>query len=109
MEMQIDIPNPKHLLKPGMFAHVMVPVEQRRGVVTVPVMAVLDRQGPVVLAINGEGALEERRVKKGLATPERIEILEGLQEGDTVVAANAGQLKAGDRVTPKMMTAEASR
>lgn len=109
MEMQIDIPNPKYLLKPGMFAHVMVPVEQRRGVVTVPVMAVLDRQGPVVLAINGQGALEERHVKKGLTTPERIEILEGLQEGETVVAANAGQLKAGDRVTPKMMTAEASR
>ena len=63
----------------------------------------------VVLTINGEGALEERRVKRGLATPERVEIMEGLQEGETVVAANAGQLKAGDRVTPKMMTAEASR
>ncbi len=109
MEIQIDIPNAKRSLKPGMFAHVMVPVEQRRGVVTVPVMSVLDRQGPVVLAINGEGRLEERRVKKGLTTPERAEILEGLQEGETVVAANAGQLKAGDWVTPKMMTAEASR
>ena len=109
MEMQIDIPNPGHVVKPGMFAHVMVPVEQRRGVVTVPVMAVLDRQGPVVLAVNGEGKLEERRVKKGLATPDRIEIVEGIRDGEIVVAANASQLKAGDSVTPKMMIAEVAR
>src|SRR5690606_32859415 len=53
MEMEIDLPNPDLVLKPGMVAHVAIPVERRQRVLVLPTAAVVEREGkPVVYKIT---------------------------------------------------------
>ncbi|GAA4862688.1 efflux RND transporter periplasmic adaptor subunit [Paenibacillus vulneris] len=44
-----------------------------------------DKDQYYVMLQNGQGALEKREVKIGLETPDKTEIISGLNEGDTVV------------------------
>ena len=55
-----------------------------------------------VLVVDANGKLQTRRITLGLETPNRIEVLSGLQEDDLVVLGNRSQLKAGSAVTPKL-------
>ena len=85
---RIDLPNPNNQLKPGMFAQLELPTAAKGAVVTVPNSAVIDsgtRQ--IVLVQAREGRLEPRDVKLGARSDERIEVLDGVREGEQVVVA----------------------
>ena len=85
---RIELPNPELLLKPAMFAQVELPVTARGAVVTVPLSAVIDsgtRQS--VLIELGAGRFEPRAVRLGARSDLRVEIVEGVREGESVVVA----------------------
>jgi len=85
---RIDLPNPNNLLKPGMFAQLELPTAAKGNVVTIPNSAVIDsgtRQ--IVLVQVKEGRFEPRDVKLGARSDDRIEVLEGVREGEQVVVA----------------------
>ncbi len=85
---RVELANPQGLLKPGMFAQVELPVDARGAVLTVPTSAVIDsgtRQ--VVLVQKQEGRFEPRDVKLGARSDDRVEVLEGVSEGEMVVVA----------------------
>ena len=85
---RIDLPNPNNLLKPGMFAQLELPTAAKGAVVTIPNSAVIDsgtRQ--IVLVQAKEGRFEPRDVKLGARSDDRIEVLEGVREGEQVVVA----------------------
>ena len=85
---RIDLPNPNNQLKPGMFAQLELPTAAKGAVVTVPNSAVIDsgtRQ--IVLVQAMEGRFEPRDVKLGARSDERIEVLDGVREGEQVVVA----------------------
>ena len=85
---RVELANPGMLLKPAMFAQVELSVSSKGAVVTVPVSAVIDsgtRQ--IVLIEKGEGRFEPREVKLGARSDTRIEILDGVKEGERVVIA----------------------
>lgn len=85
---RIDLPNPNNQLKPGMFAQLELPTAAKGAVVTVPNSAVIDsgtRQ--IVLVQAKEGRFEPRDVKLGARSDERIEVLDGVREGEQVVVA----------------------
>ena len=85
---RIELPNPGQLLKPAMFAQVEVPVSAGRAVVTVPTSAVIDsgtRQ--IVIVELGEGQFEPRQVKLGARSDQRVEVIDGIKDGEVVVTA----------------------
>jgi hypothetical protein len=57
-----------------------------------------------VLLINKQNKLEERSVQMGIETPDQVEILSGLNEGDLVVIGNRSQLQPGIVVQPKIIS-----
>jgi RND family efflux transporter MFP subunit len=84
---RVALPNPRGDLKPGMFAdaRLAVPLGER---LSVPRSAVIDtgtRQ--VVYVETAPGTFTPRDVKLGSAAGDRREVLEGLREGEKVVAA----------------------
>jgi RND family efflux transporter MFP subunit len=100
METQVDIANPEQVLTPGMYAFVSLVLEQRTSVLTVPVQAVSRREdGAEVWIVTTQNRLEPRNVSIGLETPERVEILSGLQENELVVIGRRSQFKPGQSVT----------
>ena len=71
----------------------------------VPLTAITDRDGKTVVLAVDQGRLVFRPVKPGLNDGKRIAVLEGLKEGDLVVAQPAN-LKPGTWVQPQVKTPE---
>lgn len=88
LRVRLRIPNPKGELKPGMFADVVIYGGKKGGVLTVPREAVIRESGQdrVILAL-GDGRFQPRNVRLGIETADRVEILEGLHDGDDVVVS----------------------
>jgi RND family efflux transporter MFP subunit len=85
---RLEAANARHLLKPGMFAEVLLPVGGKGKVLTVPNSAVIDsgtRQ--IVLVQLAEGRFEPREVKLGNRTDTYVEVRDGVKVGEQVVVA----------------------
>jgi len=100
---EVEVPNPNLELVPGMYATVVLKVEKRPGALAVPAEAVSGEKSPVVLVVNRDHQIEQRAVRLGLETPEKYEVLSGLQEGELVVIGNQSELSAGEKVEPKLI------
>ncbi len=100
---EIEVPNPNLELMPGMYAKVILKVEQRQLALAVPVEAVAGEKKPTVLVLAHDQQIEERAVRLGLETPEKYEVLSGLREGDLVIIGNRAQFQAGEKVEPKLI------
>jgi RND family efflux transporter MFP subunit len=101
---EMEVPNPALELVPGMYASVVLKVDERPGALAIPIEA-LPAGAKSVLVVNSAHQVEERPVTLGLETPSRYEILSGLKEGDLVVLGNPGQLTAGQKVEPRVTAA----
>lgn len=99
---EIEVPNPKLEIDPGMYAMVALRVENRPNALTIPTEAVIAGETPMVYVVNQNNEIEERAVQLGLETPDKYEVLSGLQEGDLVVIGNHSEIQTGQKVEPKL-------
>jgi len=96
VEMYVD--NADGRLRPGMFARVQLEVGRRRGV-TLPRQALVVRgQLTGVFTVDAEGAAHLRWVRTGDAAGEAVEIVSGLDGGETIVLSSVKPLAEGDKV-----------
>lgn len=96
IKIRIDIPNPGHILKPGMFVRAGLVLDSGGSYPGLPRDAVQSVRGQhVVFVVAGKGRFRARTVTLG---DERaggwVEIKEGLRLGDTVVTKGSFALKA---------------
>lgn len=92
------VPNPNLSLRSGMFARVELAIGRRDNVVAVSREALLTRgQGYQVCVIAG-GIAQIRPVKLGVQGRDKVEILEGVREGETVAVVGQQQLRDGQEV-----------
>ena len=85
---RLEMPNPRQLLKPAMFADVELPITGKGKVLTVPNSAVIDSgTRRIVLVQLAEGRFQAREVKLGNRNDNYTEVLEGVKDGESVVVA----------------------
>ncbi|HBT20895.1 MAG TPA: hypothetical protein DEA47_06000 [Peptococcaceae bacterium] len=97
-EVEVEIPNEEHQIKPGMSAVVSLVIERAEDVLAVPVDSVVERSGKdVVFVVDGERAAA-RKVSLGIKDDKYVEIKKGLKRGDRVVIRGQHLLNEGDRV-----------
>lgn len=83
---KIELANQDFRLESGMFARVRIPEKKRMGTLLVPAGAVVERDaGKVVFVANDALTASEKNVGTGLMTPEHVEILSGIEEGDRII------------------------
>ncbi|MBI4006430.1 MAG: efflux RND transporter periplasmic adaptor subunit [Gammaproteobacteria bacterium] len=88
LKVRLRFDNPDEALKPNMFAHINILASPRMDVLTVPRDAVIrDGEGERVILALGEGRFAPRAIITGIESDERVEVLEGLAEGDQVVVS----------------------
>lgn len=88
VRVRVELPNPGLRLKPGMYATLRVRGGRRDAVLHVPRSAVLTTgERSLVFVKLPNGMLEPREIVLGLAGSERIEVRDGLDVGDSVVAS----------------------
>ncbi|HTP80415.1 MAG TPA: efflux RND transporter periplasmic adaptor subunit [Bacteroidota bacterium] len=99
MPVELDIPNRDHLLKPGMFATVVLVVDTHPNSLTVATQAVMqDDTGSFVYCVHNKLA-RRQRVTLGVPGPLRTEILSGANDGDSVITIGQQLLKPGGGIT----------
>jgi RND family efflux transporter MFP subunit len=103
MHTEIDVPNAKYELVPGMYASVKIPLHSASNVLTVPVQAIraVGAGKGLVLVVDANNKIESRDVMLGMQSASQVEITSGLRENETVIFGSQGQYKAGELVSPK--------
>lgn len=97
-DMEVEIANPAGRLKPGMYARVRMTSAQKANALVVPKAAVVDVQGRKGVYMVQQNQAVFRGVTVGLEEANRIEVTDGLNEGDAVVTTGASALRDGARV-----------
>jgi len=85
-EVKISIDDLTQNLRPGMSANVTIIGKTRKGVVTVPIQAIFkdDNGNDLVYKVESDTLITRTIVKTGINDLQKVEIMEGVEEGDTV-------------------------
>jgi len=95
---RVVIPNPEGRIQPGMFGEARIEVEPRDALV-VPFDALLDNgTEQYVFVVTGPGHFVPKPVRVGATTPEHVEILAGVSQGQEVVTSASFLLDSESRM-----------
>nr|WP_149194513.1 efflux RND transporter periplasmic adaptor subunit [Luteimonas suaedae] len=91
------VPNPDHLLLPGMYVRAVLAMAIDEQAILVPQQAVTrDAKGQAqVLVVNADGKVEQRRLRTGDAVGDRWVVSEGLAVGDHVIVEGGARVRPG--------------
>jgi RND family efflux transporter MFP subunit len=98
-QVQVILPNPDHVLVPGMYAQVTVSPTHPPVTLRIPGTAlVIDAQGTRVASVTAEGHVHYLPVQVGRDFGNEVEILRGLRGGERLVDNPSDTLAEGARV-----------
>lgn len=98
MKTEIDVPNSRHLLRPGMYADVTLVLEKTPDAVVVPDTALLFEGSKKFVYVVRQGKAHRVAVETGFDDGVEAEILSGLNGGEQVVVAGKESLTEGKTV-----------
>jgi len=84
---RIRVTNDERLLKVGLFAQVRIALSERKGVLTVPPAALSKGDEDVAVYVVDKDTATRTKVTIGLETPDAVEILSGVKEGQKVLVS----------------------
>jgi len=96
-----EFPNPDHRLKPGMLVRVAISRGQRQGLAAPEAAVAVQGDSAFVYVIHSQGPrslVEQRPVVTGLRQDNFVEILDGVQPGDHIVADGLNKVQSGQPV-----------
>ena len=94
----VEVKDRTRKLKPGMFARVRIVYDTHANVLLVPKDAVLTEDSETWVFLVKDGAVTKNEVQIGYINTEHMEVLSGLDLGDTVVTTGLGSLKDGAKI-----------
>jgi multidrug efflux pump subunit AcrA (membrane-fusion protein) len=97
-EIQISIPNPDFVLKPGMFGRAEIILRSNPQAVLAPIQSVLTEIDKDFVFVLKEDKAFRRPVRKGVVRDTVVEIVQGLSPGEQVLTAGQVSLKDGSKV-----------
>ena len=93
------VPNPNDLLRPGQFATADIVMSENDRALVVPRDAIVTFAGIQKVLTVVDGRAREQRIRTGRRDGARVEVIEGLRNGDLVII-EPGDLVDGVRVQP---------
>ena len=107
---EIDLPNPDHVLRPGTFAEVTLALREIPNALALPAQAVVSQvKGKVVFVVE-QGHAKSVLVQTGISNGHWVEIVSGLQGEEEVVVVGKRRMADGIpvRATPYSLPAAES-
>ncbi len=102
LNIYVSFPNPDILLRPGLFARVRVPLEEKPDALLVPQKAVQEMQGvQTVLVVGPENKVALRTVTLGPRYEDYFLVTEGVKAGDLIIVEGLQKAIPGQKVTPE--------
>ncbi len=97
---EMDVPNLKKQLLPGMVADVSIPLPANASTFIVPKSAVVDGAEGVYVIRSKDKKAEKVNIKKGRESDDKIEIFGDIKEGDILVSQANEEIHPGDVIKP---------
>ncbi|OPX92637.1 MAG: Macrolide export protein MacA [Pelotomaculum sp. PtaB.Bin104] len=94
---KIQIPNPQHVLKPGMFAEVFFNTGDEDGIIIPREALATDGEKSYIWVISN-GIVTKREVVAGPSDGKNVVIRSGLREGEEIATTNIDSLKDGVKI-----------
>ena len=91
-------PNAKNKLIPGSFAEVELSLQKTNNALMIPTEAVIPILKGQKVFIYKSGKAKEQKIITGIRTENKIQVTEGIAEGDTIITSGIMQIKDGDEV-----------
>jgi len=101
MLVEVDVPNADGALFPGSYAEVDLSITLTHLPVTIPASAILFRtDGAQVAVVQPDGTLHLQKIVAGRDYGDRVEVLQGIEDGATIVAAPGDAAREGAKIVP---------
>jgi RND family efflux transporter MFP subunit len=101
MLVEVDIPNAEGALFPGMYAEVDLSNSLLNPPLVVPALALITRSdGAQVAVVGDDGIVHLQKVAVGRDYGDRVEILQGVAEGTTILAVPGESVHEGVKIIP---------
>jgi RND family efflux transporter MFP subunit len=98
---EVDVPNPQNALQPGMYLQVKFTAARGVSAVLIPSAALVIRNdGAYVPVLDQQKRVHYRKVERGRDYGAEVEVLTGLDGGETVVVYPGDALPDGQQVDP---------
>jgi membrane fusion protein, multidrug efflux system len=98
MPVELEVPNPKTRLAPGMYPEIAWPSRQAKPSLLVPASAVVTTTERVFVIRVRSGRAEWVNVKKGVGAREMVEVSGDLAPGDVVVKRATDEIRDGSAI-----------
>lgn len=103
MLVEAHFPNSKKLLRPGMYARIVIEMATAEGAILIPQRCVVEIQGKhSVYVVNDSNVVESRQVVMGEKFGEYWIVREGLKANETIVIDALQKVRSGVTVSPKI-------
>ena len=109
MHVEIDYPNTNLAITPGIYADITLTIDSHEHVLAIPLEALIHRNGNHAQAFvfnQAHDALVLKDLVLGLENAKRIEVIQGLQEGDLVAIGIKPGNETGKSFSPSIIPDE---
>ena len=95
LKVKASAPNPGGGILPGAFAAVSVSLQSYERTIMIPTEAVIPEEGVQKVFLCRNGLAESVKIETGIRKDTDIQVLHGLNEGDTLITSGVMQLRPG--------------
>jgi membrane fusion protein (multidrug efflux system) len=99
MRVRATYPNEREEVQPGRYVSVEVSKREIAAALTVPSEAIIPEMGKNIVFVYNNGEAKYTEIVIGLRTESRVQALDGLSEGDTLITTGVMQLRSSMKVT----------
>jgi membrane fusion protein (multidrug efflux system) len=98
-QVKILVDNEGHHIRPGMMGRVRFIKRTLKEAITVPLTAILDKNGERMVFVEKEGFARARRVHIGVIENDRAQIVSGLRVGENLIVSGQEHVEDGVKVS----------
>lgn len=99
LNVRATYPNVRETILPGRFVSVEINMNEIKDAVAIPSEAIIPEMGKNMVYLYKSGEAKPTEIITGLRTESRVQVLEGLQPGDTLLVTGVMQLRTGMKVS----------
>lgn len=99
LKVRATYPNSNEAILPGRYASVEITKREIKDALAIPSEALIPEMGKDIVYIYKGGVAEPKEIIIGLRTESRVQVLQGLSVGDTLITSGVMQLRTGTNVS----------
>lgn len=101
MLVEVDVPNADGTLFPGVYTEVDLNIAKSNAALVVPASAILFRtDGAQVAVVQSDATVHLQKIVVGRDYGDRVEIIQGVEDGATIVSAPGDAAREGAKIVP---------